>query len=123
MPSRDSRHHGPHRPRSTKLFSKERTEKIMTLVYNIEHLTKVYRGSTKKANDQLTLSIREGEIFGLLGPNGAGKSTLVNQIAGITRPTSGQIQLFGKDVVKHPESIPEYVALQAQHLFALRDLY
>jgi len=95
----------------------------MTIVYNIEHLTKVYRGSTKKANDQLTLSIREGEIFGLLGPNGAGKSTLVNQIAGITRPTSGSIRLFGKDVVKRPEVIPEYVALQAQHLFALRDLY
>jgi ABC-2 type transport system ATP-binding protein len=95
----------------------------MTTVYQIEHLTKVYRGSTKKANDQLTLSIHEGEIFGLLGPNGAGKSTLVNQIAGITRPTTGRIQLLGKDVVKNPEIIAHYVALQPQHMFALRDLY
>jgi ABC-2 type transport system ATP-binding protein len=95
----------------------------MALVYRIEHLTKVYRGSAKKANNQLTLSIQEGEIFGLLGPNGAGKSTLVNQIAGITRPTSGSIQLFGIDVVKNPEVIPEYVALQAQHMSALADLY
>src|SRR5579864_7134562 len=95
----------------------------MALVYRIEQLTKVYRGSTKKANDQLTLSIQEGEIFGLLGPNGAGKSTLVNQITGITRPTSGSIQLFGIDVVKNPSMLPEYVALQPQHMFALIDLY
>ena len=95
----------------------------MALVYSIEQLTKVYRGSTKLANDHLTLSVQEGEIFGLLGPNGAGKSTLVNQIAGITHPTSGSIQLFGIDVVKNPEVIPEYVALQPQHVYSLWDLY
>jgi ABC-type multidrug transport system ATPase subunit len=94
----------------------------MAIVYHIEHLTKVYRGSAKKANNRLTLSIQEGEIFGLLGPNGAGKSTLVNQIAGITRPTTGSIELFGIDVVKDPEAIPEYVALQPQHVYALFDL-
>jgi ABC-2 type transport system ATP-binding protein len=95
----------------------------MSIVYEIEHLTKVYRGSAKKANNRLTLSIQEGEIFGLLGPNGAGKSTLVNQITGITRPTSGKIELFGMDVVKHPEVISDYVALQPQHVYALADLY
>jgi ABC-type multidrug transport system ATPase subunit len=95
----------------------------VSIVYHIEKLTKVYRGSTKKANDSLTLSIQEGEIFGLLGPNGAGKSTLVNQITGITRPTSGQILLFGIDVVKHPEVIAEYVALQPQRVNTLMDLY
>jgi ABC-type multidrug transport system ATPase subunit len=95
----------------------------MAIVYHIEDLTKVYRGSAKKANNRLTLSIEEGEIFGLLGPNGAGKSTLVNQIAGITRPTTGRIQLFGIDVVKNPEVIPEYVALQPQHVYALFDSY
>src|SRR5215470_11866540 len=95
----------------------------MTIVYNIEHLTKVYRGSTKKANDQITLSIRQGEIFGLLGPNGAGKSTLINQITGLTHPTSGSIQLFGMDVVKQPQIIPHYVAVQPQQGLALQDLY
>lgn len=97
--------------------------RIMALVYHIEQVTKVYRGSEQKANDRLTLPIEEGEIFGLLGPNGAGKSTLVNQITGITRPTSGTIKLFGIDVVKNPEIIPEYVALQPQHMSALRNLY
>jgi ABC-type multidrug transport system ATPase subunit len=98
-------------------------QRNMAIVYQIEHLTKIYPGSAKKANNQLTLSIQEGEIFGLLGPNGAGKSTLVNQIAGITRPTTGSILLFGIDVVKKPEIIPEYVALQPQHVNALMDLY
>ena len=59
----------------------------MSIAYRIEKLTKIYKKSTKKANDELTLHIHEGEIFGLLGPNGAGKSTLVNQIAGLVRPT------------------------------------
>lgn len=95
----------------------------MPAIYRIENLTKIYRKSSKKANDELTLTIEEGEIFGLLGPNGAGKSTLVNQIAGLVLPTSGAIRLFGLDVVKHPSTIPHYVALQPQNSAALDDLY
>ena len=95
----------------------------MAIAYLIKEVTKVYKGSEKKANDQITLSIRQGEIFGLLGPNGAGKSTLINQIAGLTHPTSGSIQLFGMDVVRQPQIIPQYVALQPQQGWALQDLY
>jgi ABC-type multidrug transport system ATPase subunit len=95
----------------------------MAAVYQIADLTKIYKGSDKKANDQLTLDIEEGEIFGLLGPNGAGKSTLVNQIAGLVRPTSGTIRLYGMDVVSNPHLIPDYVSLQAQNTQALKDLY
>lgn len=95
----------------------------MAAVYQVEHLTKIYKGSNKKANDEISLSIQEGEIFGLLGPNGAGKSTLVNQMAGLVRSTSGSIHLFGMDVIKSPQLIPDYVALQAQNTLALKDLY
>ncbi len=95
----------------------------MAAVYQVEQLTKVYKGSNKKANDEISLSIHEGEIFGLLGPNGAGKSTLVNQMAGLVRSTSGAIRLFGMDVMKSPQLIPDYVALQAQNSLALKDLY
>lgn len=95
----------------------------MSVVYRVEHLTKVYKGSDKKANDDLTVDIHEGEIFGLLGPNGAGKSTLVNQLAGLILPTGGAIQLYGMDVVASPHVIADYVALQPQHSMALWDLY
>lgn len=95
----------------------------MAVVYRIEQLTKIYKRTSRKANDAITLEIREGEIFGLLGPNGAGKSTLVNQIAGLVRPTLGRISLFGMDVVSDPAIIPDYVALQAQSSGPLRDLY
>jgi ABC-2 type transport system ATP-binding protein len=95
----------------------------MAVVYHIENLTKVYKKSSKKANDAISLEIFEGEIFGLLGPNGAGKSTLVNQIAGLVRPTSGHISLYRMDVVKQPQIIPHYVALHPQSSTALADLY
>src|SRR5690242_9270701 len=95
----------------------------MPVVYRIAGLTKIYKHSTRKANDQLTFDIYEGEIFGLLGPNGAGKSTLINQIVGLIRPTSGAVELFGMDVVKRPDVIRHYVALQPQFSTALQDLY
>ena len=95
----------------------------MALAYHIEKLTKVYKGSRVAVNDQITLDIYEGEIFGLLGPNGAGKSTLVNQMAGLVRPTSGGILLFGMDVIRLAEVVADYVALQPQHSMAFWDLY
>jgi ABC-2 type transport system ATP-binding protein len=95
----------------------------MAAVFEIEHLTKTYKGANTSANDQLTFAIHEGEFFGLLGPNGAGKSTLVNQLAGLVKPTSGNIRLYGIDVVKRPEFIAHYVSLQPQQDTALWDLY
>lgn len=95
----------------------------MALVFRAEHLTKVYKVGGTRANDDLSFTIREGEIFGLLGPNGAGKSTLVNQLAGLLKPTSGAISLYGMDAVAQPDLVAEYVALQPQHSLALFDLY
>jgi ABC-2 type transport system ATP-binding protein len=47
------------------------------------------------ALDDVTLSIRAGEVVGVLGPNGAGKSTLIKLLVGLRRPTSGTVELFG----------------------------
>ncbi|GAA3138001.1 hypothetical protein GCM10010466_31210 [Planomonospora alba] len=47
------------------------------------------------ALDRVSPDIRAGELIGLLGPNGAGKSTLINLFAGLRRPASGTVELFG----------------------------
>ncbi|WP_137131689.1 ABC transporter ATP-binding protein [Rhizobium sp. FY34] len=52
-------------------------------------------GAGVRALDGLSLSIPRGMVYGLLGPNGAGKSTLLRIIAGLIRPDSGHVELFG----------------------------
>ncbi len=49
------------------------------------------------ALDRVALDVRAGELIGFLGPNGAGKTTLVQLLAGLRRPTSGSVELFGGD--------------------------
>jgi ABC-2 type transport system ATP-binding protein len=83
------------------------------MLLEIKDITKVYKGKVK-ANDGISLSINEGEVFGLLGPNGAGKTTLVNQIIGLTIPTSGSITISGKDVIANPGYAREVCSFQAQ---------
>lgn len=53
----------------------------------------------------LTLSVKEGDIFGFIGPNGAGKTTTIKMIATLLKPTAGQAFVDGLDVVQHPEEV------------------
>jgi ABC-2 type transport system ATP-binding protein len=66
------------------------------------------------ANDDLSLDVRAGEVFGLLGPNGAGKTTLVSQVLGLLRPTSGAILLDGVDVARAPDVARRSCSYQPQ---------
>ena len=66
----------------------------------IDHFTKVYAGSTKKAVDDLSLTVPGGTVYGFLGHNGAGKSTTIKSIVGIQTITSGRIIVEGFDVAK-----------------------
>ncbi|MCG9053955.1 ABC transporter ATP-binding protein [Laribacter hongkongensis] len=64
----------------------------------IDAVSKRYGDFT--ALDRVSLAVEEGEFFALLGPNGAGKTTLICCMAGLARPTDGQIRIMGHDVVR-----------------------
>jgi ABC-2 type transport system ATP-binding protein len=64
----------------------------------VEKLTKKFGDFV--ADDELTFSVAQGEIFGILGPNGAGKSTLIRMLNTLVVPTSGRALVMGKDVRK-----------------------
>jgi ABC-2 type transport system ATP-binding protein len=63
-------------------------------------LTKRYGKFT--AVDGISLEVPKGELFGFLGPNGAGKTTTLRMIAGILRPSAGEVSIGGHDVVRDP---------------------
>jgi branched-chain amino acid transport system ATP-binding protein len=64
-------------------------------VINTENVTKRFGGLV--AVNQVSMSVKEGEIMGLIGPNGAGKTTLLNAIAGLDNATSGTVHFLGED--------------------------
>ncbi|MBR5252393.1 MAG: ATP-binding cassette domain-containing protein [Clostridia bacterium] len=78
----------------------------------IENLTKRYRDTL--AVDNLSLDIREGELFSLLGVNGAGKTTTIKMLSCLTQPTSGNAFLLGKSIVKEPAEVKEVIAVSPQ---------
>jgi branched-chain amino acid transport system permease protein len=68
-----------------------------TPIVECENIAKHFGGV--KALEDVSLTIREGEIVGLVGPNGSGKTTLVSILSGSLRPTRGTIRIAGQDVV------------------------
>lgn len=68
---------------------------------NIRNVTKIY-GGTKKAVDNLSLTIEDGQILAYIGPNGAGKSTTLKMMTGIISSTEGSITINGFDIAKEP---------------------
>ncbi len=76
-------------------------------VIEIAHLTKQY--GEKTAVNDLNLSIRKGEVFGLLGPNGAGKTTTILMLLGLTEPTEGQANIYGKNCTRNPLEVKSLV--------------
>ena len=70
-------------------------------VIEMLHITKEFPGI--KANDDITLQLRKGEVHALLGENGAGKSTLMSVLFGLYQPEAGQIRKNGKEVaIRNP---------------------
>lgn len=65
-------------------------------IIETQHLTKQY-GQQKSVSD-LNIHVRPGHIYGLLGRNGAGKTTTMKMLLGLTKATSGNIKVMGRDI-------------------------
>ena len=83
-------------------------------VVEVQNLTK--RFEKVCAVNGISFDARPGEILGLLGPNGAGKTTTIQMLLGITTPTSGEIRVFGLDLVRHREEILEQVNFSSSYV-------
>lgn len=68
-----------------------------------DFLTGFWRPRPKRALDEVSFAVAEGEVFGLLGPNGAGKTTTLKLLMDLLRPTAGRATIFGRDA-RDPES-------------------
>ncbi len=84
------------------------------VILKTEGLTKKF--DHKAVVDNVSLEIRQGEVFGLLGPNGAGKSTTMNMICSLLKPTSGSIEIFEKDVKKDSRKVKSMIGYIPQEL-------
>lgn len=68
------------------------------MIYEIKNLGFTYPQTETSVLNDVALSLAEGAILSILGPNGAGKSTLLNCMAGLLKPTTGEIRLCGRDL-------------------------
>ena len=85
-----------------------------------DHLHRRFRKTT--AVKDLTLGIRQGDVFGLIGPDGAGKTTTLRMLAGVLKPTSGRATVLGEDVGRHPEALREKIGYMPQRFSLYGDL-
>jgi ABC-2 type transport system ATP-binding protein len=85
-----------------------------------ENLTKKYNGF--KAVNNLSLEVKEGEIYGFLGPNGAGKTTTILMLLGILKPTQGEIYLFGQDMTKDSLSIKKKMGVVSEKQYLYKEM-
>jgi ABC-type multidrug transport system ATPase subunit len=79
----------------------------MSFIIEVRNLTKDFR-DVKAVND-LSFSVTKGEVYGFLGQNGAGKSTTIRMLLTLISPTSGSIEIFGRDLKKHRKEILQKV--------------
>ena len=86
----------------------------------VKNLTRRYRDLT--AVEDLTFSVKQGELFGLVGPDGAGKTTTLRMLAGVLKPTAGEAIINGVSVVDDPEQVKLDSAYMPQRFGLYTDL-
>ena len=79
---------------------------------NVDKLSKSY-GSLKAVNE-ITLSVKSGQVFGFLGPNGAGKSTTIKLLTTLIQPSGGSLNILGIDAIKNPLQVRNKIGVVLQ---------
>ena len=80
----------------------------------VKNLTKCY-SANKKAVDNISFTVNDGEILGFLGPNGAGKSTTMNIITGYLSSTEGSVSVGGYDILEQPNEAKRHIGYLPEH--------
>ena len=79
----------------------------MADIISLSAVTKIYKNFT--AVNSVNLQIKEGEILGLIGHNGSGKTTILKMMVGLLEPTSGTIQVMGRDMTRESTSVKQHI--------------
>ena len=87
----------------------------------VQNISKSY--GAQKALDQVSFSVKKGEIVGFLGPNGAGKSTLMKILTTFIAADEGTASVNGNDVIENPKSVQQSVGYLPEHNPLYLDLY
>lgn len=86
----------------------------------VENLVKRFGHFT--ANDNLNFTVEKGEIFGFLGANGAGKTTAMRILCGLSKPTSGNVEVVGYNVSTQAEKVKKRIGYMSQKFSLFEDL-
>ena len=89
-------------------------------IISINNVSKKYK--TKLALDNVSLDIKQGELFGLLGVNGAGKTTLIKILCGLTKKSGGTVSINGFDLDKDMSKIKEIIDISPQETSVANNL-
>ena len=102
--------------------SEERRVKISSLENSIEvsHLVKAF--GSFHAVDDISFSVKRGEIFGFLGANGAGKTTAIHILTGLNKPTNGEGRVAGCDISTEFEEIKKHIGYMSQKFALYEDM-
>lgn len=101
------------------IHNRKSVKEVCGVLETIE-LRKVFKGKT--AVEEVSLYLEKGESVGLLGPNGAGKSTTISMISSLLLPTSGDVRLNGKSVLKNPQDIRKVLGVVPQEIALYNEL-
>src|SRR5512146_872762 len=89
-------------------------------VIQVDHLSRSF--GKLRAVEDVSFTVKRGEIFGLLGPNGSGKSTIIRMLCGVLEPSGGSASVLGFDCAREAEVVKRRIGYMSQKFSLYSDL-